>query len=463
MANKPSDDYYAIAYDCDEYGHYPLVYGPEARLDPLLLINPGKDKEVLDNYPGRAGESDKGCKIIQVSQDESPDKVLYTWNKYQNGWIKYDPNAKVQKAHNKKGKTMARVNRADLLQLLEAVQPGISPRGIIQQSNSFVFKDGYVMTYNDEVACRAKSILGKSVTGAVQEKPLLAILRKLVEDEIDVDVQDGEMLVTGKKRRAGIRMDAEIELPIDKVEKPDDDKWKKLHEDFTEAVTMVQECASADQSHFVITCVHIHPKWIEATDNYQLTRYKIKTGISEPTLVKRDSLKYVTSLDMTEFAETPNWIHFRNATGLVLSCRRYMEQYPDISPIMEMGESHPATLPKGLAEAAEKAQIFSSENGDNDVVFVELVPGKLRIKGQGTSGWYQEVKRLTYNGDSMSFLISPTLLIELTKRHNECAISSDRLRVDGGKFVYVTVLGRDEDELKPDDYGGTESGEQEES
>jgi DNA polymerase III sliding clamp (beta) subunit (PCNA family) len=450
---------YGIGYDSDEIGHYSLAYGPEDDLGLLLDMNPSKSQEIRDNV---SFDPEDGALILQLSRsDDIPDTILYRWNRYQHGWLKFDPDAKVRKAHDKKGNHVARINRADLLRQLETVQPGISPRGLIQQSDSFVFKDGFVYTYNDEIACQAKSPFDKAFVGAVKEKPVMAILGKLAEDEIDVEISDGELLITGKKRRAGIHMDATIELPVDKVEKPVD--WKPLHEDFTDAVNIVQECASNDQSHFVITCVHLHPKYLEACDNYQLTRYKIKTGVAEPTLVKRDSLKYVTSLDMTEFSETPNWIHFRNQTGMVLSCRRYMESYPDISRILQMEEGHAATLPKGLAEAAEKAQIFSSENGENDQVFVELVPGKLRIKGQGTSGWYQEVKRLNYSGDSMSFFISPKLLIELTKRHNECTISSDRLMVNGGKFVYITVLGRDEDELTVANNAGDKSDERDPS
>jgi len=32
-------------------------------------------------------------------------------------------------------------------------------------------------------------------------------------------------------------------------------------------------------------------------------------------------------------------------------------------------------------------------------------------------------------------------LVELVQHHNECEVSSDRLKVSGGKFTYVTVLG----------------------
>lgn len=335
---------------------------------------------------------------------------------------------------------MIRVNRADLLQRLETVQAGLSPKDIVEQSSSFVFLDGHVVTYNDETACRTASPLGKKFKGAVAAAPLLAILRKLPEDEVELEAADGELVVSGKRRKAGIRMDAEIHLPVDKVDYPEE--WKPLHEDFTDAVSLVQECATKDESQFTLTCVHVHPKWVEACDNYQMTRFKLKTGVSGPTLVKRESIKHIIDLGMTELGETENWIHFRNPNGLTVSCRRYMEEYPDLVPFLSGEGGHPATLPKGLVEAAENAEIFSSENVDDNKVTIELKPGKLHISGQGVSGWYSEVKKLAYDGERMEFTISPSLLKEITKRHNDCEINGSTLKVDGGKFIYVTCLGK---------------------
>ncbi len=333
-----------------------------------------------------------------------------------------------------------RIDRMELLQRLEAIQPGLSPRDIVEQSSCFVFKDGLIQTYNDEIACRIKSPF--KFTGAVTAAPLLAILNKLKEDDVEVEPTEEELLIIGKKRRAGIRMDAEITLPIDSVEKPK--KWRPIHEDFVEAISIVHECAGTNQEEFALTCVHIHPKYIEACDNHQLTRYRISSGVTVAALVRRDAIKHIISLDMTEFAETETWIHFRNPTGLMLSCRRFIEEFPNLSPILKV-EGEPTTLPKGLADAADKAEVFSKENADDNQVMVELRPGKLRIKGTGTSGWYSEVKKLKYNGKAISFQISPRLLMELTKRHNECLVSEERLKVDGGKWVYVSCLGKVEE------------------
>lgn len=337
-----------------------------------------------------------------------------------------------------------KVNREILLQQLEAVQPGLSPREIVEQSSCFVFKGGKVITFNDEVACINKCAI--PFTGAVQATPLLTMLRKLVEGDLEIDQREGELIIVGKRRKAGINMEQTITLPIDKIHKPK--KWKELPEDFSEAVYIVQQCASTDASIFSLTCVHIVPKFMESCDNNQLTRYNIKTPVAESVLVRATSLQHIVSLGMTEFGETASWLHFRNPDGLIISCRRYVEEEKDFMDLGELlkVEGFETTLPKGLGEAADRAEIFSAENTDRNEVTVELRPGKMRMKGQGQTGWYSEVKKLNYNGEPIDFCISPKLLIELTKRHNECIISDKFLRVNGGKFVYVTVLGRIDDE-----------------
>jgi hypothetical protein len=298
------------------------------------------------------------------------------------------------------------------------------------------------MTYNDEIACTNKIDL--DIKGAVQAAPLLAMLHKLKEEELEVIAGDGELLIKGAKRRAGIRMEASILLPYDSVEEPE--KWRALHEDFGDAVGIVSSCASNDESKFAITCIHVHPEWVEACDSFQITRYHMATGVTKATLIRKDSLKHVPSLGMTKFAETATWMHFKNGEGLVLSCRRYVEEYQDMSKILKVKGS-PVVLPKGLKEAAEKAEVFSSENVDENLIKVVLRDGKCRISSTGTSGWYNEVKESTYRGDPITFTISPKLLTELTERHTECTIAPGRLKVDGGKFVYVTCLG----EPKADD------------
>lgn len=324
-----------------------------------------------------------------------------------------------------------RINRELLLKQLQAVSPGLAKKEVVEQSSSFIFRGGVIQTFNDEIACTVDSPL--EIEGAVPAKSFLELLRKLPEDEIDIDVVEGELVVKGKKRRSGFRMEKEILLPVEGVEVPK--KWKPLPDDFLEALSIVWPSAGADESQFILTCVHIQPGCIEACDNFQLIRYPIDTGMKESVLIRRESVRHISGLGMTEFAETDNWLHFRDPSGLVLSCRRYMEEYLNMDGVFK-GEGVTMVLPKGLADAVEKAEIFSSEVVDGGVV-VELREGRLKLGGRGPSGWYAEVKKVSYDGDPIGFVIAPRLLKEIVSRTNECQVAEGRLYVDGGKFSCV--------------------------
>ncbi len=334
---------------------------------------------------------------------------------------------------------MIRVNREVLLSELESVDPGLAPREVVEQSSSFIFKSGKVITYNDEVACwRPCCIAKKGVECAVKAEPLKAILRKLPEEDIEIEFTEKEMVVTGKKRRAGIAIDAEVTLPFDNVEDPGE--WKPLAEDFGDAVSVVQECVSKDESCFALVCIHVCPKWIEATDDYQVIRYKVKTPIAKKALVRKAALQHVISLGMTEIAESENWLHFRNPTGLVLACRSYEEEFPDIKTAWDTFKGTPTIFPKGLAEAVERSEVFSVENPESNHVRVELRAGKMRVSSEGASGWYNEVKTAKYKGDPICFLISPKLLSRLVRDFSDYEITEDKLKAVGSKFIYVACL-----------------------
>lgn len=341
---------------------------------------------------------------------------------------------------------MAKINRAQLLTNLEAVVPGLSKKERSEQTNSFVFMDGRVYTYNDEIYCKARSGMPKDFEGAVEAKTLLTALNKFKDDEVEVEISgNSEFLVTGKHRKKfAVILDADITAftkNLDKVEVPLKKDWKPLHENFGEAISIVQECAGKDESQFAFTCIHLSTKWVESCDNNQLTRYRIKTGIKQPVIVKRDSIKHISPLDMTHFAETDTWIHFRNPDKVQLSCKRHVEKYPDLTKYLKDSDGEITILPKGISDDVDLAEIFSKQVKDKNLLVVELKPGKMKIKGIGVSGWASSEKSVKYRGNPLAFCIAPALLSEITKRHTECKVNGSHLRVDGSRWTYVTSLG----------------------
>lgn len=338
-----------------------------------------------------------------------------------------------------------RVDREELLQALELCEPGLSRKEIVEQSTCFVFLNGYLMAYNDEVFCRTKSPLADELTGAVQGRPLLDLVRALPDKSIEIYPKGKKyLMVEGRNKGAGIRWEENVTWKGKEIERPKE--WNKLHSKFNDAVALVQECAGKKQQNFAIICVHLVPEFVEAFDNHQAARYKVPTGVRESVLLKRDSLTHITNMDMTKFCETDNWFYFRNNIGFVLACRRWLEPYPDIARGFVLDKFRPITLPNALVDAANRAYRFSKENDDDQDIMVEVQSAKLRVKGTGRSGFYYEKKEVRYKGPPLKFYISPTLLVEIAERFPECVVGSRKLLVNGSKFKYVASLSPVEEE-----------------
>lgn len=330
-----------------------------------------------------------------------------------------------------------KVGREDFLHALESVTPGLSPKEVIKQSSCFVFAGGRVHSYNEMTACSAPSLLPKEVTGAVHAKPLIKALSQLVDDAVRVKVTDKKLIVKGHKREIGVIMEAEVVLPYASVPRPE--RWSPLHESFSDALSIVQECAGKDTKYFLATCVHVNPRFLEAFDNCQLCRYKIKCGVKEACLVERESLKHVVASGVDEVAESPAWLHFRSPDGLEISCRRFLEQFPEIGHAFDV-EGEAVELPRSLPESVDLADVFASEDKDGGLVVVTVKSGEMTLLGEGVTGYALDRQEVAYHGKDMTFAVAPKLLKSIAEKSSRCVMASDRLMVDGGTWRYVTVL-----------------------
>ena len=336
-----------------------------------------------------------------------------------------------------------RIDRNLLLLALDSVSPGLSAREIIEQSSCIAFQGKQVLTYNDEIACRHEVEL--DIEGAVKAAPLLSILRKMQDNEIDVSLsENGDAFVIKGKggRKTSLVLQQDVLLPVEHLEDPEE--WEELPTEFSEAIRSVADCASGDQSMFVLTCIHIGAKFVETCDRHKMARRRIALPVSGDICVRKNSLLPVCSLGVTEVSESDNWIHFRNKAGLIYSCRKSTDDYPDLNGFVSR-KGPPATLPKGLGEAAERCAIFTADNPNGQEVMIELRKGKLRISGEGAHGTHSEIKKLAYKGRSMRFLISPATLKHVTDKYHDCMITDDKdesfLVIRSGALTFVTLLG----------------------
>jgi hypothetical protein len=334
-----------------------------------------------------------------------------------------------------------RVNREEFKAALNRVEAGLSSRPFIEQSTCYVFQDGWVSTYNEEISVTTETGLPDNLVAAVPSKPLLNVLDKIGCEQIKIDATASEFLITAPGHEIALRMQKEIVLPINEITLPAKGGWHNLPSDFGAAVEKVVGAAGTNTDEFRALCVRIHPEFIEATDRWQMCRYHLDTGVAEPFLVRAKSLEHLAKLDVTKIGTTKEWVHFRNKT-LMFSCRRHMEDYFDMDDQFDFTGAK-AVLPSGGVSAAEIAQSFC-DSKDNDKALVRVSKNQMVVMSQGNDGRSRSPLEMTYAGPDQEFRILPKMLIQLIRDNRDCEIGPFKLCVRGERWCYVTTLGKPE-------------------
>jgi hypothetical protein len=259
-----------------------------------------------------------------------------------------------------------RVLRKDLLTRLLCLEPGINHRGKSpEQTWCVAFANGRAYSLSVEIACSVPSGIPAPFWCAVRAERLIAVLRHLPEEELDVTLDGDSLKLRGKggRRRATLAVEPEVLLPYNAVTLPDPKAWRPLDPRFGEAVELVCPCA-VRKGAYLKECVHLTPDFLEACDGKQLGRYVLPTPAAGSVLVYARALAQTAQLGFTQAGETEDWLHFRSppTIGLRLSVRKYpTDKYPDMSRVLT-GAGQPVTFPAGLKDASTVASLFNKES-----------------------------------------------------------------------------------------------------
>jgi len=333
-----------------------------------------------------------------------------------------------------------KLNKADLQKALEIVKPGLANKEMIEHSTSFAFIGGRVVTYNDEISL-SHPVAGLEIEGAVHAEELYKLLSKLKKDEIEIETEGGQILLkAGSRSKAGLTLQQDIKLPLEEIGEVG--KWKTLPEDFTRLVRFAMGSCSRDMSKPVLTCVHVSKEGlIEGSDGFRITRCTMEEGMPvKDFLLPSSSAAELVRLQPTKIAEGKGWIHFQTAEGSIMSCRIFEDEFPDVSPFLEV-EGIEVTFPRTIVEALDRASVFAKRDHFLDEhITVVIAENRIKLKSKSLTGWLEEEINMKFEDDPISFDITPYLLMGILSETLTCVISEDGLRFAGCGWVYVTTL-----------------------
>lgn len=331
------------------------------------------------------------------------------------------------------------INKQTLIKALETVKPGLASKEMIEQTTSFCFKDGKVITYNDEISISCP-VEGLDLEGAISAEELYKLLSKIKKDEIDLEIEENEILIKSGRMKAYLTLQDEIKLPLEEISGKK--KWKDLPKRFSEALKFAAPTCSKDMSYPSRTCVHITKQGtVEATDSYRFSINEINEMPVNDFLLPSSEALQLIKLKPTKVSEGKGWIHFKNENEAEISCRVYEDQFPDVHQFVEV-EGNEIELPKKILDILERAEPFYKRDYFLDEgIEVSISTNQIKISATGDHGRFEEDARIDYDKkEHLNFNITPYILRDIVEKTRKCIISDKMIKFAGENWIYIATL-----------------------
>lgn len=332
-----------------------------------------------------------------------------------------------------------KIDRQELLDALEIVKPGLANKEIIEQSTSFAFMEGRIVTFNDEISI-SHPVSGLNITGAVKAEEFYGILNKLKKEEITIVLKENELILKSGSSKAGLVLQAEISLPLDEIEEIN--KWGRLPANFVEALKFTVHATSRDMSRPILTCVHINKDgFVEASDSNRVALFElIKEMPVDTFLIPSHTVLEIIKMAPTKVAKSPNWIHFKTKKGTIISCRIFVDSFPDTKEILKV-QGVQIEFPKIVQEVLDRASVFAKrEQSLDENVTISLEDHFMNIESKSDFGWFKERIKIEFDLIPISFNITPNLLMDILNKTHTCIISDTMIKFEASLWQYVIAL-----------------------
>lgn len=337
-----------------------------------------------------------------------------------------------------------KINTKQLQDALSIVKPGLANKEILDQTTSFAFTDGRIVTYNDEISISHP--FETEFEGAVKAEELYGLLGRIEKDEVSIVMQETELLISSGRVKAGLRLETEIRLPLKELPK----KMEKLSHprQFRGFVGMAMQTCSNDTSQPRLTCVYIREDGvITGSDGYRLVRCKgAPLPIKSFLLPARNAVE-VVKLQPVEVALEKGWVHFRNKEGSVISCRKMDDDYvpeDQIEEVLRLEKAGKVEFPERIDRMLDRVHQFAKRDSFlEEIIMVEVDGGKITLKAATaeTGSWIEE--RSTIETDkSFKFVVTPSLFREVTNITRTAVFdkSMRKIKFEGEDWKYVLML-----------------------
>jgi hypothetical protein len=331
-------------------------------------------------------------------------------------------------------------NKERLLQSLMRVKPGLAKKDIIAQASKFVFKDGHVYTFNDEIA--VSHPLEHPLNGVIPADEFYKFISKINDDTIKIATEGPVLYIKDTKSLSvELNIEEEVKLPIADMSSPS--LWYTIPDDFNEALTFALLSVGTDLSKPVLTCIHWTPQYIESCDNFRLTRYTINTpDLTAPILLSNKIISNLKNYTPVQFSIADKWAHFKTVDDCIFSCRVYSADYVDLSVIFNKEYNQEIIFTDSMISLLDKMVILAEKDihGKSKAIMT-VTSGIATVQTHSGLGKGDESTRVKCGVD-ITFEFKIETLLHILKYFKKAFIDEDKkaLQFKNDKWTHVVSL-----------------------
>lgn len=342
-----------------------------------------------------------------------------------------------------------KMDKQELAAALDAAIPGVAADGtVVEQGASFLFLGDRICTCDGNVSVSVPFETG--MTGGVKATPLARLLKKLPDGPVDVTMAGGEFRVKAFGVRAVVVAEADVRLDVAAVVGLPAG-WTPLPDGFLDALRLCAFSVGRDSSDAALSSLHVTAASVESTDDMRATRVTFASPwdcADGGLLVPGWAFTVLSGRDPVEVGETEGWLHFRDAKGTSVACRRPSANYPELDGIFAV-EGMRFVFPEGMRAALARAGIFATAELNEDArIRVDVgADGHMTVSGEGNDGWLKERLPMAKPArKSFSFEVHPALLDAVLDKLKFAIIGDGKLKFveRDGSFEHVISLFGDE-------------------
>jgi len=291
------------------------------------------------------------------------------------------------------------VNRKEFIDALKRAMPGVESGNIILEgSDTFIFDDGFIHTYNDSISVSVPfPITNKekeNVSGAFKAKEFFDLINRYKDETLKLIPRSDVWILKSSNATAELTL-LESSI-IDKMKNifPSKMKWASLPEKFIEGLSICK--FSSNKS--VLAGIFVQGNTLNSTDEIRINKYTLDSEISESFWITDSAATEITKLNNPKkYCISKSWGHFKTDSGDIFSCKRLAQANYPIDKINKLIDSHVKekgdisnNLPHDLIDAVNRAAALSQNIESFNTVRLTFTTEGIEVFSQRPSGKYTE-------------------------------------------------------------------------